>query len=189
MYIANCQKYILTYFVSNELQTIFGILIMPATMLSLVGNYLIMPFINKLVTYYNTQSYKLFNKMAKKICNVLIFMGIIILICCYFLGIPILNIVYSLNLNNYKIELMIIILSAVMMALSLILSNLLTILGENKKQTIIYLVTSIISTVTSIILIKKYLIIGAAYSYFISYLVNVILYLCLYLRKIHNLDS
>jgi O-antigen/teichoic acid export membrane protein len=189
IYIANCHKYILTYYVSNEIQTIFGILIMPATMLSLVGSYMIMPFINKLVTYYNTQLYKSFRKMAVKICTFLIFMGIAILAFCYFFGVPILNFIYSLNLNDYKFNLMIIILSAIMMALSLIISNLLTILGENKKQTIIYLITSIISTLTGIFLIKKYFITGAVYSYFISYLVNVILYLGLYLKKIHNLDS
>jgi O-antigen/teichoic acid export membrane protein len=188
IYMANCQKYVLTYYVSNEIQTIFGIIIMPATMLSLVGNYIIMPFINRLVTYYNTQSYKLFKKMATKICISLIFIGILVLICCYFLGIPILNIIYSLNLNNYKMNLMIVILSSIMMSISLIISNLLTILGENKKQTLIYLITSIIATITSIILIKKYYINGAVYSYFISYLVNVILYRVLYLKKIHNLD-
>ena len=36
IYLANCQKYIFTYFVSNEIQTIFGIIIMPATILLII---------------------------------------------------------------------------------------------------------------------------------------------------------
>ena len=57
VYLANSQKYIITYYTTNELQTIFGILIMPATMLSLIGNYLLNPFLKVDDVYYYEDDY------------------------------------------------------------------------------------------------------------------------------------
>ena len=44
IYLSNCQKYVLPYFEPDNVQAIFGILIMPATLLALIGSYLINPF-------------------------------------------------------------------------------------------------------------------------------------------------
>ena len=139
IYLANCQKYIFTYFVSNEIQTIFGIIIMPATILSLAGSYLIMPFIVKLTNYFKNNMIKEYKKLSLTICAILIIIGLCAIIGCYFLGIPILNIIYNIELSEYKASLMIIIIASILFALSMVISNLLTIINENKVQLYIYI--------------------------------------------------
>ncbi len=57
IYLVNSPKYIITYFTSDELQAIFGVLIIPATILSLVGNYLIQPFVKRLNDYRIEKKY------------------------------------------------------------------------------------------------------------------------------------
>lgn len=189
VYLANCEKYVMTYFLNNEMQTIFGILIMPATMLSLVGSYLIMPFITDLTNKAKKKDYLAFNKNSLTIIEILLICSLFALICCNFIGIPFLNLVYSINLAAYKNALLIIILAAILNAVVMILSNLLTILDENKSQSIVYLISSILATIISIILISKYQIEGAAIAYLISMIVNLILYTLLYFYKLNRLEK
>lgn len=189
IYLANSQKYVLTYYADNSIQTIFGIIIMPATVLSLVGNYLILPFINVLTTYYKDNKYSDFIKLSVKIILFLLIIGVICIIGCYFLGIPVLNLIYGMELNEYKMLLMIIMIASVLFALSMILSNLLTVLDSNKIQSVLYLISSIISTAVSIYLISNYGIDGAVYSYLISFIINTLLYLIVFVIKAKSIKN
>ncbi len=187
IYLTNCQKYVLTYFVSDELQTIFGILIMPATVLSLAGSYIIMPFVNKLTLLFNTKKINDFNKLVSKLLLALIIIGLLALVVCWFLGIPVLSIIYSTNLNNYKISLLLIIIASIFWGVSLVLSNILTVMGINKSQTIIYLISCIVSTIDSIVLIPRLSINGAVYSYLTSMIICAILYIILYYYNLNKI--
>ena len=189
VYLANLQKYVITYFASNEIQTIFGILIMPATMLSLIGNYLLNPFITKLNNYKENSNYKDYFKLSMKIIGVIILIGIVGTIFCNYLGIQILNIIYQINLDIYKNMLVLIIIGSIFAALGMILSNLLTILNENKKQVLIYFISSIFSTILCVVLVKKDVIKGATLSYLYGQILNFTLFLILYLKKIYKLNK
>lgn len=177
MFLSNISKYILTYFADNSVQTILGILLMPATMVSLVGSYIIMPFLSKFKELNNKGDDKAIKVFSIKILFVLLLIDVICCIVGYFIGIPILNIIYNINLNEYKTLLMIIIFGAFFCASSNILSNILTVQNNNNKQLIIHVVTTFISLAISIILIKNMIITGAVYSYFITYLVLFVLYI------------
>lgn len=181
VYLANSQKYVLDYFVENDVQTIFGILIMPATVLSLVGNYLIMPFINSLNEFFKKNEIFNFYKLSFKILFILLGCGLAGVIFCYFVGIPILNIIYDINLESYKVLFMIIIFASIMNALSMVISNMMTILNENKIQLFIYSFVAILGTILNILFIKNMFISGAVYSYLIIYCLMVILYVVAFL--------
>ena len=175
-YLSTNQKYIMTYFLDNKFQTIFGILIMPATILNLVGTYLILPYVNTLTDLHNKGKNKEFNNNVVKICLCLSIFGLFALIGTFFIGIPFLNIVYNIKLDKYKNLLLIIILAAIFNALTMIISSVLTIIKINKQQIVMFLISSVISTVLSIILIGKYKISGAVYSYLISYIIALLIF-------------
>ena len=189
IYLTNCQKYILTYFEPNDVQTIFGILIMPATFLNIVGAYLINPFINRMTILAKRHKYKDFQQQAKKILGILILGGIICVTVCWFIGIPILNIIYNLDLSNYRLSLVIIVLSAVFYAATMIISNFLTILKNNVWQSVIYIIVSIFATISSLWLITQNGINGAVVSFLISGLLLALLYLILFSKAIYNLKK
>ena len=48
-YVLNIPKYILEMFGTNEMQAIFGIIIMPATFMALIATYFVQPFLNTIV--------------------------------------------------------------------------------------------------------------------------------------------
>jgi O-antigen/teichoic acid export membrane protein len=168
-YLLNEQKYVLTYFVENDMQTIFGILIMPATVLSMMCNYLIMPFINKFSYYYSTRDIKKFVKLSVIINSVLLLLGLIVVGVTYLIGIPVLNFIFKISLDNYKSLLIIILLSSVIYAISTVLSNLLTIMRHNTSQSVLYFIISVVGTVLSYFFIKNNGIYGATYSYLLNF--------------------
>ena len=184
IYLVNCEKYVITYFSSNELQTIFGILIMPATVLSLVGNYLLLPFINKLHELNVKGNLKDFMKLGNKILLVLFGFGILALGVCYLIGIPVLNFIYQIKLSKYKLDLLLIVIGAIFNSGGMICSGMLTILGKNKIQVYIYGVVSIVTTVLCYLLIKKDIIFGASLTYLISCMILFTAFLIIYIKNV-----
>lgn len=188
-YLSNSQKMIMTYFIDNKLQTIFGILIMPATMILLVGNYIIMPFINDLTNKFKNKKYNEFDNLVTKICLVVFIIGLLCIIVAYFLGIPVLNFIYSINLEEYKLLLIIIMIGAVLNSIIMVLTNVLTIINVNKIQTFIYLIMSILATLITIMLASIYKINGLCYSYLITFIVLFIIYFITYKTNIRKLGE
>lgn len=184
IYLANCQKYVMTYYEPNDMQTIFGILIMPATVLSLAGSYLINPFVNKLTDLKHQKKINDFVNITKKLLACLALLGILALIICYFIGIPILNFIYQLNLDGFKVELLLVVTASIFYALAMVISNFLTILKENSKQSIIYITVSLISTAFSILFITHNGIRGAVEAFLISGIILLMLYIILFAMKI-----
>lgn len=186
IFLCNCQKYVLNYFLAEKYQTIFGIIIMPATMLSLCGQYILNPYLNELSNlFYKNEQTELKSKI-NKINLIFIGLGLLILIIAFVLGIPVLNLVYSINLNNYKQEFMIIIVGALFYGLGTIISSIFTIIDKNIEQLYIYIVSSILSLFISVIFIKNVGIMGASIAYMITMLFHFLLSYFLmkkYLRK------
>ena len=189
IFLANSQKIVITYYTANELQAIFGILIMPATFISLIGHYLIQPFITKFISLLKKKNYKSFNELFLKINIFLFLIGLVGFIICYFIGIPILNMLYHLSLNDYKLDLLIIILGSIFTAISMIISNVLTILKTNNEQALTYFFVSVVTIILCSILTRYYSILGAAISYLVSSLLLVFGLIAIYSKKYYFLNK
>ena len=189
IFLANAEKYVIVYYTNDEIQSIFGMLIMPATVLSLVGNYLINPFINDLNKYYKDKDYQKFDKLSLKILIALFIIGLFGTILCYLIGISILNIIFNINLNIYRMDLTLIIIASIFNASCMIISNLLIILNKNILQTIFYFISSLVAVLTCILLVKDDVINGATYAYLISYIINFVLYLIYYKVIIKKIEK
>lgn len=189
IYLSNCQKYILPYFESDDIQAIFGILIMPATVLGLVGSYLINPFINKFTLHHQQKNYTKYISSAQKLLVVLTGIGLGAFIVCYFVGIPLLELIFQLNLSDYLWPLQFIVLASVFYAAAMIVSSLLTILGENRRQTYVYFIAALVATITAIWFIPNFGIFGAVYSFLISSFILIVLYITLLQFKLHGVKN
>ena len=188
IYVMNSQKYVLNYYVTNDIQTIFGILVMPATVLCLIGGYLIMPFLGSLKDFYKRKDYDSLYNLSFKILVALFIFGILCLIVCYLIGIPVLNVIYAIDLLNYKMLLLIIIIGATLNAMAMIISNIMTLIGYNKIQLFIYLSVSILSTIMNVLLIRKAFIDGAVYSYLITFSVMFFIYIVTFIMTRKKLN-
>lgn len=176
-YVMNATKYAMDGILSNKYQTIYGILIMPATLMLLCSTFVIQPFLVTLKEQLNKNEIKKFNNLVLKLCITLLVLGIIAIIGCYFLGIPILEFIYNIPLKSYKSSLLIIILGATLFGIVYIISTSLVAMRKNTIQLVIYLIVSIICFILSPILIEKKSIYGASLSYFYSMCILLILYI------------
>lgn len=183
-YVINAPKYAIDSYLTNNDQTIYGIISMPATAMFLLGQFLIHPFIVKLTNYLKSNDIKSFNKSIIKLILILIGFGIVGVIAAYLIGIPFLNIIYSVNLNNYRNELSIIILGSIFLSMVTLLSNALIAMRKTFGQTVIYGIVSFFTLFACNYLIKKEAIFGASISYLLTYILLFSLYFIYYIINI-----
>ena len=161
----NSSKYAIDNYLADNYQTIFNIIIMPATVLSLFSQFILYPYLNKISEYIKKNNYIKLNKLVSNICLAVVIFGIIAIILGYLLGIPVLSFIYNVDLGSYRLLLVIILVGAVFMALASIMTNLLVSIRVLKTQTILFTILALLSLIFSNMTVKNYGINGACYFY------------------------
>lgn len=164
-YVINAPRYSIDLFLSRNYQTIFGIIVMPATIIMLVNQFVIQPVIMELKKSFAENNKKQFIKIINILIFVTIGVGIVSVIIAYFFGIPFLNLLYGLNLESYLNELLLVLVGATFYTISCIYSSAMIVLRKTKVQLIIYSSIAIIAYFLCNILVKSYSFTGAIYSY------------------------
>lgn len=180
IYLINSSKYTLDFFEKPDIVNIFGIIMMPGTVMSLIGQYILNPYIVELASLFKEKKYMHFNKLINKIIVVLFCTGVFCSLIAYLIGISVLNFIYNVDLSLYRIQLCIIIISSIFIAIVAVFTCALTIFQKNNMQMLIYILLSMISLIMSIFLIRHYGIIGATISYSVSLLILVVIYFIYY---------
>lgn len=170
-YLINAPRYAIDDILTNDLQTIFGIIIMPATFMGLLGQYIIQPCLTKISEDIESKKYKSLKSIIRKLVIMIIILGILVTLVASFLEVPVLELVYGIELNNYFESMMIIIVGSILYSLSTILSAILIAMRKTSYQAVIYTVTSAIATIMSYKLVEKIQIKGASITYFITMLI------------------
>lgn len=165
MYVLNSPKYSIDTYLADNYQTIFGIIVMPATVIGLVAQFLIHPYLNQILFLYESRDLKALKKLIFKLISLIIGFGIIATILAYFLGTQVLGLIYGLDLSLYRIGLVIIIISAIFYAIGTIYSSVLTTVRETVSQFLIYVIVSIFAAILSNIFTKTWEINGAIIAY------------------------
>ncbi len=167
IYLVNSPKYVIDLTLSEESQTIYGIIAMPATVMSLLSNFICHPFLVKIKEVLAQKNYKSLTKIVLLLLAVTTLLGLFIIIVAFFLGIPVLNLLYGLELEQYKWPFMLIMIGALSYGLWQLISQILIAMRITRSQTIIVVTSSILAAVLSYILIQKSALIGAGLSYMI----------------------
>lgn len=188
-YVINAPKYAIDSHSTNDIQTIYGIIAMPATIMVLCSLFLIQPFLTKLAELNKVNNRKEFNILTLKLFLALIVLGIILLGMTYLFGIPFLKLIYGINLKQQRWSLMMIILGSILYGLASILSNSLIVLRKTFIQSIIFIIVSIIAFILSEIMVTKYNLVGASLSYLISMGCLLLFYLITYFAVMKRCDN
>ena len=187
-YVLNASKYSIDNFLSDKYQTIYGIIVMPATVMALCAQFFVQPFLTEFSNKIKKKDYTNFGKLVFKICLYVFLFGIFALIFCYFFGIPILEFIYGIRLSDYKYCLLLIIGASTFFGISYVISNGLIALRKNFIQTIIYVVVSLLALCFSDFFVKNYEVFGASLAYFILMFILFLLYVLCFVYYIKQLD-
>lgn len=183
VYLSNAAKYALDGKVTSSEQALFSIVLMPATLINLCAIYLLQPYINRLGLLYSENRIDEFRKSMKYISLGVIGIGVVALIGATLLGVPVLNLVYGVDLTNYLKSLQIIIVGATLVAIVTILSTALTTFRNTRIQFIIYLIVSGVILLISGIMVDTFGVNGGAYLYLVSTIMQLAFYALAYHRE------
>lgn len=176
MYVLNAPKYAIDSYLENNYQTIFGIIVMPATVISLVAQFLIHPYLNQIVAIYEEKDLKRLNKLTFKLITYIIVVGVISSILAYSLGTQVLGVIYGLDLSAYRLGLLIIIIASTLYTIGVIYSSILTTVRETFSQFIIYIIMAIFAFIVANFCTKVRQINGAVISYLLIMAMQFLIY-------------
>lgn len=180
VYVVNSPKYALDGRVNESLQAIYGIIVMPGTVISLCAQYLMHPFLPDISNKYLEKDRC---GLKKTILNLLLsvtLIGILSIMLAFLFGPPVLSLIYSVDLTNYRFDLVVVLIGAICSALCMIFSAVLTTVRKTFIQFVIYIIIALIGFLISPVLINVFSLFGAALSYMIIMLIEFIFYLLVY---------
>ena len=168
VYMTNAQKYAIDSFLSEDIQAIFGIIIMPATVMGLLAQFLIHPYLNEIFELYNSKEFKKIKKILYKIILIIFAIGMLCCVVGYFLGTPVLGFVYGIDLSQYSVQLTMILFAATFYTMAGIISPILITMRCNLIQFIIYTLISLFELVLSNVMVFQAGFDGAIWAYLIT---------------------
>lgn len=186
MYVINAVKYAIDIHGNNTMQTFFNILYMPTFAINLVSVLAIKSFLKQFGDYWNNKEYNSFVKIIVYMVVLLFGCSIIIEIVCAVVGIQILNLLYGVNLTEYRLELLILVLSGLLYAIATVIFYALGTMRKQKSSTVVYAITAILGFCISDMLVSKYKILGATLS---SVIIMLFLMLGMLIVFIYNFNK
>lgn len=180
-YILNSPKYAIDELLTYNDQTIYGIISMPATFMVLISQLLIHPYLNNIRASIEQKDYKKYNNINLRLIGEYLLTSIVVLIIAYYIGIPVLELIYNIELVNYKMDFMIILFGSVIYGVAIMLSNSLIALRITIVQSISFFADCIIAYIMTRSLIGNYGFKGAVNSYFIIMIIVVATFSILYI--------
>lgn len=178
-YLVNCPKYFIASLLSDEIQGIFNILILPATALTLIGTFLTNPILVDISNNYKTGKIKRIKRISINIIFIILLFGFVGLIFAYFLGIPLYQWILKFDLSLYLKDLIIIIWGCVFYTISIVLTSILITFRKLISQLIINLIIFIVSFPVCYMLIKNYNIYGASWAFTLIMFIKCVFYIVL----------
>ena len=185
MFSLNIPRYFLDKYHYDQIGY-FGIMAMPITLLTLFISFVLQPNVVNLSELLKKKKIKEFTKIVSKIYFITFTLGILFVISSYLIGVWVLNIVFGIDINNFRIDLTIMVIGAVANAFVSIYVNLLIILRRFKGQFYTLLVTNILAVVLSAYLIDRLAMLGSVLIFMIISFLQAIILLFIYKRSLKN---
>lgn len=164
LYITNAVKYAIDNVSTYEMQTYYNIIYLPTFTINLASIFIIKPMLKVLGDIWNQKKYKEMLKIITKVSVLIILVTLFVEIVCFTIGTQILSFIYGVELNQYRLDLCLLVLSGGLYALTVLFLYILTTMREQKKSTIGYIITSIFALFIPQILVEKFNMLGASLS-------------------------
>lgn len=164
-YIGNAPKYAIDSILNDELQACYGFIAMPVFVIGLLNNFIFNPMIYKMSVMWNEGKVKKFVKLFLLQIVVVAAITVTCIAGAYLLGIPVLSILYNTDLEPYKRELLVLLLGGGFLALSGLLTTIITIIRFQRALVTGYIIVAIMAYLYSPVLVEKYSMMGASVLY------------------------
>lgn len=187
-YIINAARYALDSTASDSVQTIYGIIAMPATVFGLIGQYLIQPFLTSFKKLFANNAEK-FQGLVVKLCLALLGIGAVCVLVAWWLGIPVLELLYAVDLDGNLLGLILIITGGILSSLVMVISTALVTMRRTQDQFWIFCIVSVIMLGLSHVLVGQGGLYGAYWSYTLAMLMLFVMHLSVFWYRMRGLKQ
>lgn len=188
IYILNAPKYAIDSYLTDNLQAIYGYIMMPATVMTLFTQFIVMPVLGKLKELYGKRDFKEFKSLIVKIKLIVLAFGVFAVLAAFVVGPEFLGLIYGVKLTDYRMNLCVIIGSYIFYAISYVNLVQLTTVRRTFVQFIIYIISMVIAFVGSKVLVSNFGIDGATFSCTTTLALQFIMYTVVTKIIIHNIE-
>ena len=120
-YVVGAPKYAMARFMSNEYQTFYAALFMPAMVINLLSNFIFKPLLTDMANRWTSGNIASFLSLILKGFGAVTLATLLTMALAWPLGAPVLGILYGLDFSPYQAELMVLLVGGWLNALTVIL--------------------------------------------------------------------
>ncbi|MGT2744073.1 lipopolysaccharide biosynthesis protein [Streptococcus phocae subsp. phocae] len=185
LYIYNYPKYVIDNFLEAGIlkpgvQKDFNIIFMPTFVMNLLMLFF-RPLITKMAIFFSEKKIHFFYKIQVQLFSWLLAIGCLVLGGSFVAGIPFLNMLYGVRLNDLKLAFMLLMVSGLLSSYAIAIDNILTVIRKQKLLIVSYLLSFLVTIIFSPYLVKTYSILGASIAFFCAMFIWLLSSLCIYL--------
>ena len=175
-YMGNAPKYAIDVALTSQEQAQFNYIFMPVFIISLMSTFIYQPMINRLSIIWAKHNMKHFWGLIAKQCVLISIMTLVVLAGGWLLGLPVLSIVYGVNLMTFKTEFMLLLLGGGCLAFVNFFTMIITITRFQKYLIVGYAFISLLFFILGKDVAVKYNIIGISAFYTLLMLLLAIIF-------------
>lgn len=142
----------------------YNILFMPVFFMSLFI-LILRPLTTQLAIFWKDKEYKRFDGIIVKLLVIILGLGFVLTLVAYFIGTPILSVVFGLDLNRYKETLAILVLSGILYSIGIVFGDVMTVLRRQSYLLPVYLLMFVASKLTNLQFVQRSGLFGASLSF------------------------
>jgi O-antigen/teichoic acid export membrane protein len=175
-YLINSSKFSVDRVFGDEMQIYYSAVFMPNFVINLFCGIILRPIETKLAIYYVERKKRNLITMVSKLCGFIMIFTLVCIIGAYLIGIPVLSLLYGIDLSEYRLVLVILLLAGGINAVSVIFYYVITIMRKQRYMFVIYAVTTLFSIALLDTCVETKGLMGAAAGY-----CAVLMFLCILL--------
>lgn len=172
IYVGNIPKYVIDKYMTEEIQAVFGYIMLPVFVLTLLSQFIYTPFVKDFGVKWSERDISGFIRKICFHCGIIFLLSIIFVTALTWIGLPILSLLYNIDLAIYQREYFLLLIGGCIYAMDFYFLIPLTAMRKQKQIAIGYLTVVIISILLSRQAVFLYGFTGVAYLYL---LINFIL--------------
>jgi len=176
----NIPRYFVDLHFSEKEVGWFGIIIMLASMMNLFVTFVIQPKLVSLSERFAAAEYLSFNKTVNKLIFTSLGFGIVAIAATWLVGVPVLSFIYAVDLEPYRIGLALVVIAGTVNVITMIYSNILSIMRRFKIQLINFLTATVSIFVASAVFIVNDSVDGAIIAFLIANAIQAVLFFISY---------
>ena len=162
IYLPNAAKYAIDQCLGDAEQAYYGFVAMPVFVIDILSFIIFQPMLLSMSQDWNDNRFGDLKKRIRRLCGLILAISCAVLIGGFVLGIPLLSLLYGVDLSSYKMEMMVLLFGGAALGYIGLFISILTIMRRQKYLMTIYIIISLVALVTMNIFVTKYGMMGAA---------------------------